>query len=596
VTPVFFDLVALLAALVAFALIFFKGTGRIGNGIAGVLLLFITLGAIRNISNILEWSTITETLDPYEDYLEILIPVLWAVMLVLVHQRSARKENEITRNNLDSFFNSVDDMLFVISRDGTILAYNNAVCTTLGYDETELNGMSLVQVHPPHCREDAVAIVKEIMEHKTNTCPLPLATKNGRMVPVETKTVFGRWDGVEVLFGIARDLSLRKELEARLRESEKMMAIGQLAGGVAHDFNNQLAGISGYADLLNMELEESNPRCVSYVKEIKGAVKKSADLTAKMLAFASKGKYQSAPVDLHACITDTIAVIRNTLQKRVTILQHLTAQPSWTTGDPSQLHNALLNCALNACDAVDEGGTISFSTRIHTLTQSDCLRMPFDIVAGPVCAIDISDNGCGIEPETINRVFEPFFTTKETGKGTGMGLAAVYGTVKSHRGAVTVESTPGKGSTFTLFFPLYTPQESPLHEAETSPLPRGTGTILVIDDQPTIRSMAQTILGKAGFTVLTAKNGSVGIDLVKQHGRELRCVILDLVMPVMDGRETFFALQDISPDTPVFISSGYSIDGAAQELLNSGAAGFLQKPFSITEVIEKVNSVCGEHS
>ncbi len=244
----------------------------------------------------------------------------------------------------------------------------------------------------------------------------------------------------------------RVRLEERLRQAEKMEAIGQLAGGVAHDFNNQLTGVIGYAQMLRRKAGD-NPMAKEYCTRILKAVERSSGLTSQLLAFARKGKYLLVEVDMHATIHEVVSMLKHSISKQIIIREQLEADPHFTKGDPTQLQNALLNLALNACDAMSDGGEITFCTKTVEFDQAMCTGLPFNVDPGKYLRVRVHDTGSGMDDSVIRHIFEPFFTTKEKGKGTGMGLAAVYGTVKNHRGTIEVESAPGEGTTFTIHLP-----------------------------------------------------------------------------------------------------------------------------------------------
>jgi signal transduction histidine kinase/ActR/RegA family two-component response regulator len=375
----------------------------------------------------------------------------------------------------------------------------------------------------------------------------------------------------------ARDAAAARarEHEERLRQSEKMQAIGQLAGGVAHDFNNQLMGIMGYAELLADHLESASLK--RYAEQIIIATNRAADLTKQLLAFSRKGKYLSMPVDTHQIIREVVALLARSIDKRIEIRQELRADPYQVLGDPSHLQNALLNLAVNARDAMPDGGRITFETSIAELKgdATDPEALP-----GRYLQIAVSDTGSGMDDATMKRIFEPFFTTKEQGKGTGLGLAAVHGAVKSHRGRIEVRSRPGEGSTFVVSLPL---PDQPLVVNGEKPLPlvRGAARILVVDDEEVCRALATELLQSLGYAVMTCTDGEEAIRIYRQSWREIDLVILDMVMPRMGGCDTYLAMRQVNPALRAILVSGHSMEGMLHPLLDSGVRAFVQKPFSI---------------
>ncbi len=381
------------------------------------------------------------------------------------------------------------------------------------------------------------------------------------------------------------DRTEQHRLEERLRQMEKMEAVGQLAGGIAHDFNNQLAAVMGYADLLCQRLEDSRLR--RFAENIVVGATRASDLTRQLLAFARKGQYRSVPVNIHETLHEVVAILEHSLDKRIEIKQLLAANPSITTGDPTQLQNMLLNIALNARDAMPQEGELIFETTIADLDANYCRTIPYDIAPGRYLRISVTDTGCGMDAATLTRIFEPFYTTKPPGKGTGMGLAAVYGTVKNHRGAVNVYSEPGHGTTFRVYLPLVEAEVAAETEIETVFAEVCTGTILVVDDEELFRDLARDMLEGAGYTVKTKKNGEAALKYFREHADEVDLVILDMIMPKLNGRDTYLAMKRIDPQVRVLLASGYSLNGEAQTLLEAGVLGFLQKPFRQKEILQK---------
>ncbi len=387
-----------------------------------------------------------------------------------------------------------------------------------------------------------------------------------------------------------------KELEEsreRLYQSEKLEAIGLLAGGIAHDFNNHLTGITVMSEMLLSKAGE-NAEIRECAECILTAARRSSELTGQLLAFARKGNIQTVPVDVHKIIGEVIALLGRTIDKRITINRKLAAYPSTTIGDPARLENALLNLAINACDAMPSGGEITFSTGIVTLGEAECRKLHFNIAPGEYINIGVSDTGRGIDPKIKNRIFEPFFTTKEPGKGSGMGLPSVYGTIQSHNGAITVESKEGQGTTFRLYLPIVKEAE-PVSITEEKPMSAKevNGHILVVDDETVVAESIKHLLKKMGFEVTVRKNGKEAVDYYSKNFSSVDLVILDMVMPVKSGKDTFLEMKKINPDLAALITSGYCFNEDIQQLLDGGARGFIQKPFDVSELKKKLFAIFG---
>lgn len=396
-------------------------------------------------------------------------------------------------------------------------------------------------------------------------------------------------DAIIGICGIVRDVTERQRLEEQLHHTQKMNAIGQLAGGIAHDFNNQLGGMMGYAELLLRRLDDEVMR--GYAEKILFAGQRSADLTGQLLAFARKGHYQSVPVDLHEAIEEVVSLLRHSIDKRIAIRQDLEASPPCTCGDPNQILNALLNLGLNGRDAMAEGGELRFATAAVELSGAACQMATGALAPGAYVRVSVTDSGCGMDTGCRSRLFEPFFTTKPKGKGTGMGLAAVYGTMQSHRGGIDVQSEPGYGSTFSLYFPLHAHPVESVEDTEPGSCAEGAGeTILVADDEAIIRDMLDEVLREAGYTVVLCRDGREALAYFREHHAAVALVILDMVMPEMNGRDAYRAMREIAPDARVILVSGYSIDREAQAMLDEGALAHVQKPFRQDVVLDAVRT------
>lgn len=388
-----------------------------------------------------------------------------------------------------------------------------------------------------------------------------------------------------------QDITEQKELQARLHQSEKMRVIGQLAGGVAHDFNNQLSAIIGYADLLLPELADK-PELESHVKMLLVAAERSADLTSKLLAFGRMGKFRNTRVNIHDLVNEVVLLLSRSIDKCIVLTTSLDALEYEVKGDPSMLQSAILNLALNSRDAMENGGELTISTRTVELDELSAPAIGISPPEGKFLVLSVRDTGTGISAEVRERIFEPFYTTKPQGKGTGLGLAAVYGTVSDHNGVIKVFSEPGNGAEFVLYLPL-NPGEP---KAESVPPPQwishsSGGTIMVVDDESIIRDVASNMLTRLGYQTIPAASGEEAVAIYKEHQSEIDVVLLDLIMPGLSGSDTFSLLQQLNPRVRVVLSSGFSLNREAQNLLDRGAAGFLQKPYRKSVVADEISRV-----
>ena len=486
---------------------------------------------------------------------------------------------------------NLGDAAYCIEEDASIVYVNEAACQMLGYSREELLSMRVYELDTDVTPELWVKIWDLLRQVKKRTMEGRHQAKDGHFVPVEISANLLMFEGVEYSCAFVRDISERKELEQRLRQSEKMKAIGHLAGGVAHDFNNQLTGVSGYADLLIDRLH-GDATAAHYVEQIQVAVRRSASLTQQLLTFARQENQISEAVDLNAIAKEAIGILERSIDKKIVIVRNLDAQKPIVLGDAARLQSAILNLALNAGDAMPRGGQLSIRSETVTLDAAFCARQALPVDPGHFVMVEVGDDGEGMTAEALDRLYEPFFTTKEKGRGTGLGLPAVYGAVKSHRGTIEVRSELGKGTVVRLYLPLReAPSKSTSDEsAPVATLPRGL-RVMVVDDEEPLRTMVDLLLKTLGCEVCTFENGARATDYYRTHFHAVDLVVLDMRMPVMDGTETFHALRAVNPAVKVLLASGHSLTGAAQALLQSGAKGFVQKPYRRQTLVEKIREV-----
>jgi signal transduction histidine kinase len=390
---------------------------------------------------------------------------------------------------------------------------------------------------------------------------------------------------------LQRAQEVREELESQLRQIQKMEAIGTLAGGIAHEFNNLLQSVQGYAELVLMGKDESSPD-YQRLKAICRAAARGGQLTQQLLTYSRKSESKLRPLDLNKEVLETNRILQRTLPKMIDIRLDLANDLPHVKADPQQIEQILINLALNARDAMPQGGTLTISTERVVSEGGEAMAQPA-LLPGEYVRLRVSDTGHGMENATLERIFDPFFTTKEVGKGTGLGLAIVYGIVQNHSGAITCESGPQKGTSFNIFLPVG------IHDEEISPaeldaeLVGGRETILLIDDDPHVRRVAGEMLGRLGLQVLTAARGREGLKIFRARGNEIDCVILDLSMPGMGGEDAFHQMRRLRPDVRVILSSGYDEEDATKQFAGQGLAGFIQKPYTVAKLQEVLNRVLG---
>ena len=413
-------------------------------------------------------------------------------------------------------------------------------------------------------------------------------TKDGRILDIIlSSSCFddheGNATGIIVIF---RDVTETKKTEKQLQQAQRMEAIGTLAGGIAHDFNNLLMGIQGRASLTLMDMDSSHPH-FTHLQGIEDHVKSAANLTKLLLAFSRGGKYEVKPTDLKELVNKSSEMFGRT-KKEITI--HKKSQKDvWTVeADQSQIEQVLLNIYVNAWQSMPGGGEVHLE--IENVTLDEGFVKPYDLKPGRYVKISVADTGVGMDKATQTRIFDPFFTTKEMGRGTGLGLASAYGIIKNHGGIINVHSEKGRGATFNIFLPA-SGKKVTKGRGSTEEIVQGSETILLVDDEDIIIDVGQELLETIGYKVLTAKSGNAAVELYKANHNEIDMVILDMIMPDMDGGETYDRLKKINPDIKVLLSSGYSIDGLASEIMLRGCNGFIQKPFNMKVLSQTIRGI-----
>lgn len=385
------------------------------------------------------------------------------------------------------------------------------------------------------------------------------------------------------------DITEKKRLETRLQRSQRMEAIGTLAGGIAHDFNNLLMGIQGNASLLLFNKDAAHPDYI-HLKNIEKYVLQGSDLTNQLLGFARGGKYEVEVMNLNEILNRENRLF--TRAKKEIVIHEQYEKTLWPVKvSKGQMEQVLLNLYINAWQAMPEGGDVYVQTN-NIFLDEDFVR-PYQISPGKYVKISITDTGTGMDKATLQRIFEPFFTTKKMGRGIGLGLSSVYGIIKNHGGFIDVQSEKGEGTSFYIYLPATDPLNI-FQNREIEPedgIAHGTETILLVDDEDMILDVSRKMLEKLGYTVLSAASGHEAIDMYQKHLEEISLVIIDMIMPDLNGGETYDELKKITPEIKVLLASGYSMDGQAQDILSRGCNGFIQKPFNIKGISYKIRAI-----
>ncbi len=380
----------------------------------------------------------------------------------------------------------------------------------------------------------------------------------------------------------------KKNLEEQLFQAQKMESIGRLAGGIAHDFNNILSTIMGYAELLNLKLNKSSSLQKKSISTILKSTKKASSLIKKLLGFARSGKSNPVPLFLNDLIQDILCVSEKIFEKKIRVLYDLNDYLNIIEADKNQLDQVFTNLIINARDAMPEGGVLTFKTE-NVVVKNGYKQRYSGHKPGSYAKVSVSDTGTGMSKKIVKKIFEPFFTTKEEGKGTGLGLATVYGIIQNHNGFIDVKSEIGSGTTFELYFPVT--EKGIVEEQKEEDFIKGSGTILFADDEDDVRIFVNSLLKEIGYDILLAKDGFEAIEIYEEKKKNIDLVILNMIMPKMHGSVTFDKLRKINPDVKVLISSGYNMNKKVSEVIKKGAMGFLPKPFSLSELSFAINEV-----
>lgn len=626
-----------------------------------------------------------------------------------------------TRHNFEAFFGTVNDLIFILDENGSIVDINKAVTRRLGYSDKELRGVKITELLEGKWSIKDNTPFDPNLDEETKEDSIPLVAKNKKIIDVETKTFRGEWDGRPALFKISRDISdlklsqikfstafntnsaimaistvsegryidvndaflnlsgyerdevigqkstdlgifddpadreeikriflekgkvrdfeakVRKkngeivygilsmdrfnigdepcwlsvltdlterkraeaeklEMERRLLHAQKLESLGVLAGGIAHDFNNLLTGILGNLDLALLSLP-SGSSAQSRIEQAILASYRAVDLTRQMLAYSGKGKFEIKPVDINRIVRENADLFRASISRTVAFNISPNMGLPLIEADPGQIQQVIMNLITNASEAIGTGtGIITVTTGVKECGPDylKASRLEEKPEPGQFVFVEVIDNGCGMNKETVNRLFEPFFTTKFTGRG--LGMAAVLGIIRGHRGAILVDSEPGKGSTFRVLFPVIekTLLKDKSSQADEKSMIRNFenhGTILVVDDEEPVRELCVDFLKVFGFNTLSACDGNEALKIFKENSDKIICVILDLTMPGLDGAGTFKEIKKISPEMKIILSSGYSEHEATVLFDGQGLSGFIQKPYRLGDLKDKLNQI-----
>ncbi len=494
----------------------------------------------------------------------------------------------------------------ILRRDikGNITFFNEFAQKFFGSGEDEIIGRNILGSILPDTestKRDIVSLTKTLQEdperHMISEGESILSSGKSVWIAWTYKPIFDGDKQLKEILCIGNDITElkrsgkeREALEAQLQGAQKMEAIGTLAGGIAHDFNNILQAIIGYTQIMLMGKDLSDPDHEK-LEAIEASAQRASELTKRLLIFGRKVESQLRPVDLNQEVVQVSKMLERTIPKMISIELNLSDNLQVINGDPVQIEQIMMNMGVNARDAMPDGGKLFFETKNVTLDEKFC-KNHLGASPGEYVLLKVSDTGHGMDKELQEHIFEPFFTTKETGKGTGLGLAMVYGIVKSHVGYITCMSEPGEGTAFSIYFPIIESEiDSRVSKEAEAPIEGGTETILLVDDEESIRQLGEELLGSFGYAVLTAPDGESALELYEKENKRVDLVILDLSMPGMGGKRCLEKLVEMNPRIKVIIASGYSVNGPTKDAIDAGAKGFVGKPYEVRQMLQAIRKV-----
>ena len=497
----------------------------------------------------------------------------------------AKRAEQIYR----SLLHSSADAIATYDLKGRTVYISPAFTKIFGWTLEEMKGKRMPFV-PQSESESTMAIIRNLVEDGTQCQGFETKryAKDGRLLDVSiSASRYNDHEGNPIgTLVILRDISEKKRLESQLQYIERMEAIGTLAGGIAHDFNNLMMGMLGNISLILYDIGSESPY-YEKLKNIEKLIQSGSKLTSQLLGYARKGKYEVRPINLNQLVEESSETFGRT-RKEIVIHREFAEDLSSVMADEAQIQQILMNLFINAADAMPGGGDLFLKTL--NVTHEDIGDKPYKPRSGDYILLKVSDTGTGMGQKVMDRIFEPFFTTKDLGRGSGLGLASVYGIIKGHGGYIDVESKKGRGAIFSIYLPA---SEKSIQKTLEIPerIMEGNENILLVDDEALVINVGVQLLKKLGYTVLEAQSGREAIKIFMEGNHAIDMVILDMVMPDMSGGEVYDRIKRIDSNVKVLLSSGYSIDGQATEILKRGCEGFIQKPYSMEDFSKKIREV-----
>lgn len=523
--------------------------------------------------------------EDYDEYSKSLMGIFIANISSAFERSGYIDELIRFQNIIDSAF----DMIVITDENGLVTYVNKSFETFTGYSSKEIIGRNInILKSQYNDKEFYEELLETIKYKKVWKGELTDTKKNGEVFFTST-VIFPVYFSDKINYvSIKRDITEEKKLYQQLLLSQRMEAMGVLASGLAHDFNNVLTSILGYSEIMLNSLTETD-KFYKYIKIINESAKKAGELTKNLLSITRKDRIEKKPVDINQIVKEVVDIISHSIPKQIEIVINLSEDIPLTMAEPTQIHQVILNLALNARDAMPDGGLLKIQTNIAKRTDT-----LIDSNNEEYIMITVSDTGLGIDNSIQEKIFDPFFTTKGKGKGTGLGLYMVHSIITNHDGFVSLHSQPNQGTIFNIYLPIKNPPKITTREEITNL--EGSANVLIIDDEQDVRNITKDMLENLGYSVITAKDGIEGINTYIENKNNIDVVILDMIMPKKNGDEVFFELKKINPKVKIVICSGFSHDNLANiaDLLKAGAVGFIQKPFTVNTLLSYIKKAISD--
>ena len=518
--------------------------------------------------------------------------LLMAIYLDITDRKQAEETLRESEEKFRLTFSFSPDSVSISSLDdGRYLDVNEGFIRATGFTREEVIGKTSQELNIWYDPSDREKLIQGLQANGIiENLETQFRCKDGSLIVSLLSARIISLKGIPRIITIVRDITELKALTSKIQQVQRFEAIGSLAGGIAHDFNNLLMGIQGRISLMSLDIANSLPN-LEHIQAIEGYIQSASNLTKQLLGLARGGKYEVSPIDINELVIASSAMFGRT-KKEIQIHTKCQESALVVEADRGQIEQVLLNVYINAWQAMPPtGGDIYLETKSVALDETYCKSR--QIETGRYVKVSVTDTGIGMDEVTRLQVFDPFFTTKDKGRGTGLGLASAYGIIKNHGGTITVYSEIGHGTTFNIYLPQSVKQSQPENRVERDII-KGKETILFVDDEALIIDVGQAMLESLGYRVIIGRNGQEAIHLITELGKQIDLVILDMIMPGMDGGTTFDRIREIHPDIPVILSSGYTINGHANKIMRRGCKGFIQKPYNISALSQKIRKVLDE--